>query len=88
MSEDLETRRKRLIFRSCYTGMKETDILLGTFAKRYLPEFTAAQIATYEALIETHEDPQIYAWMTGRTPVPEAYDTDVMQLMKAFKLDR
>lgn len=88
MDEDLETRRKRLIFRSCYTGMKETDLLLGPFAKRYLPEFTPAQLDAYEALLETNEDPQIYAWAIGRTPVPAPYDTEVMKLLQSFTISR
>ena len=31
MAESLQDRRKRLIYRSSYTGMKETDLLLGRF---------------------------------------------------------
>ena len=35
--EPVEIRRKRLIHRSLYTGMKETDLLLGAFARKELP---------------------------------------------------
>jgi antitoxin CptB len=85
MPEDLEGRRRRLLYRSCYTGMKETDILLGGFAKAHLHAFDAGQLARYEALLETNEDPQIYAWAIGRDPVPPAFDTDVMALLRRFK---
>ena len=36
---------KKLIYRSKYTGMKETDMLLGTFADKYLSKFTLNQLA-------------------------------------------
>jgi len=88
MPESIEIRRKRLIHRSRYTGMKETDLLLGSFAARYLPDFDVAQLDAYEALLETNEDPQIYAWAIGRDPVPPEHDTPVMKLLQAFKLDR
>lgn len=86
MAESLQDRRKRLIYRSSYTGMKETDLLLGRFAKAYLPEFDAGQLDRYEALLATNEDPQIYAWAIGRDTVPPEFNTDVMLLLKAFKL--
>lgn len=84
MSEPIEIRRKRLIHRSLYTGMKETDLLLGGFARAYLPDFDAAMLDQYEALLDTNEDPQIYAWAIGREPVPAEFDTPVMQLLKSY----
>ncbi|MCW5731677.1 MAG: succinate dehydrogenase assembly factor 2 [Alphaproteobacteria bacterium] len=88
MGEDseLERRRRRLIYRSCYTGMKETDLLLGAFAKAFLPGMTEAQLDRYEALLETQSDPEIYAWATGKSEVPPEHDTDVMKLLKNFKI--
>ena len=44
MPEPLEIRRKRLIHRSLYTGMKETDLLLGAFARQHVPGFAAAEL--------------------------------------------
>ena len=35
-SQDLSDRVRRLIYRASYTGMKETDLLLGHFAERIL----------------------------------------------------
>jgi antitoxin CptB len=85
-SEDIETRRKRLLHRSRYTGMKETDILLGGFATQHLPTFTARELDIYENLLENYPDPQIYAWAIGRDPVPPHLDTGVMKLLRAYKL--
>ncbi|MBP6819708.1 succinate dehydrogenase assembly factor 2 [Ferrovibrio sp. MS7] len=84
MSEPIEIRRKRLIHRSLYTGMKETDLLLGGFARAHLPDFDATMLDQYEALLDTNEDPQIYAWAIGREPVPAEFDTPVMRLLKSY----
>lgn len=86
MTEDIATRRKRLLHRSRYTGIKETDILLGAFAEAYLPGFDAGQLDRYEALLEVGSDPVIYGWAIGAMPVPPEHENDVMALLKAFKL--
>lgn len=85
MSETIEIRRKRLIHRSHYTGMKETDLLLGNFARKYVPSMTEEQLDRYELLL-SEPDPTIYGWITGHLPIPPEHDHDVMALLKAFKL--
>lgn len=82
--ETTDARRRRLIYRSRYTGMKETDLLLGPFAERHVPGFSADQLDCYEHLL-TAPDPDIFDWATGRQPVPPEYDTDVMRLLRNFK---
>ena len=86
MTEDIGIRRKRLLHRSRYTGIKETDILLGAFAEAHLPGFDVGQLDRYEAILEVGSDPVIYAWAIGAQPVPPEHDNDVMALLKAFKL--
>ncbi|USG59519.1 succinate dehydrogenase assembly factor 2 [Sneathiella marina] len=83
MIEDISIRRRRLIHRSRYTGMKETDILLGGFANKYVDEFSDKELDIYEALLAAG-DPNIYVWAVGREPVPVEYDTNVMTLLKKF----
>jgi succinate dehydrogenase flavin-adding protein (antitoxin of CptAB toxin-antitoxin module) len=85
MTETIEVRRKRLIHRSRYTGMKETDLVLGRFAQRYLPGFDAGQLDHYERLL-AEPDPAIFAWISGQEPVPEAHQNDVMILLQNFKI--
>ncbi len=83
MPDPLDPRRKRLIYRSQHTGMKETDLLLGPFARAHVPGFTNEQLECYERLLG-QPDPDIFDWASGRAPVPEAHDTGVMQLLKNF----
>lgn len=85
MTEDIEIRRRRLVHRSRYTGMKETDLMLGRFASKYLAGFSGAELDIYEALLKAG-DPNIYAWAVGREEVPREFDSNVMDLLKNFAL--
>ena len=84
--ETHDIRIKRLIYRSRYTGTKETDILLGSFAARHLAELEELLLDEYEALIE-NSDPDLYMGMSGRKPVPAEWDGEIMRLLKTFKID-
>ncbi len=77
-------RVRRLIYLATYTGMKETDLLLGHFAKCYLPTLSSSELDDFEALLAAG-DPAIYAWVMGKEPVPEQLDTPVFHLIKKFK---
>jgi len=84
MSEALDIRRKRLLFRSWHRGTKEADLLLGSFAERHLPGFTAEQVDRYEALLAA-DDADILAWIAGRAAPPTERESDVLRLLLAFK---
>ncbi len=86
MDEPLETRRKRLIHRSQYTGMKETDLLLGAFARRYVPTFSPAELDCYERLLD-EPDPDVFDWASGLKPVPMSHQNAVMNLLLNFKIE-
>lgn len=84
MSGDLSERRKKLLYRSAYTGTKETDLLLGAFARRHVASLSETQLDTYETLLKI-EDPRLYKWITGMEEAPAEYQTDVLELIRDFK---
>ena len=77
-------RIKRLIYHASYTGMKETDLLLGQFAQRYLPELTDAGLDEFQALLDAG-DPNIFAWVRGDTQPPANLDGPVLAQIKKFQ---
>jgi antitoxin CptB len=83
-SESIEVRRKRLRYRSWNRGLKETDLILGRFADRHLLGFDAWHLDRYEALLE-ESDPDIFAWVARREPLPERHDNAVLKLLLKFK---
>jgi antitoxin CptB len=84
MTEVLDVRRKRLLFRSWHRGTKEADLLLGSFAERHLGGFTPAQVERYEALLEA-DDADLLAWIAGRETPPPERESDVLRLLLAFR---
>lgn len=85
MAEGLAGRRKRALFRSLRRGTKESDMVLGGFAKAHVETLTETQLDRYEALLERNDN-ELLSWIGGWEPVPPDYDHDVMALLKRFKL--
>ena len=85
-AESRETRLRRLVYQSSYTGMKETDLLLGRFAKLHLHVLTDDELGQYEALLDAGDD-RIYAWVVAGEPAPQMHDNRVLNLIKEFKND-
>ncbi|MEX0502406.1 succinate dehydrogenase assembly factor 2 [Alphaproteobacteria bacterium LSUCC0719] len=84
MSESRATRIRRLVYQSSYTGMKETDLLLGRFAADHLAGLSDDDLDLYEDLLDAG-DGQIYLWVSGTEVVPARYDTAVLELIKEFR---
>ena len=82
---ELETRRKRLLYRSVYRGNKENDILLGQFARAHIAEFGAAELDQYESLLSAGDN-DIYDWISGKTAVPPETDSPVLRKLLAFRV--
>ena len=84
MQQDLDARRKRILFRSLRRGTKESDLVIGGFAESNLPRLDAAQLDSLEKLLD-RPDPELLGWVIGLHPVPAEFDTDVMAMLKAYK---
>ncbi len=76
--EDLEIKRKRLLFRSKHRGTKEMDILLGGFYEENMHKFHEAELAEFEHILELPDD-DLYAWSVGRQSVPESLVSPVLE---------
>jgi len=84
-ADPLTTRRKRLLYQSRYRGTQEADLLIGGFADQHLFSLTAAQLDTYEKLLD-ESDVDLVNWLTGRSEPPMAVQSDVLNLLMNFKL--
>ena len=83
-SGTLGIRRKKALFRSWHRGMREVDLLLGTFADARIDTLSPAELDQYEDLLEA-QDADLLKWMTGEAPVPAAYDTPLFRRIQAFR---
>lgn len=84
MSEPLALRRKRALFRSLRRGTKESDMVMGGFARQKLDSLTEDQLERFEALLDC-TDAEVLAWVGRTRPVPPEHDTDLLALLREFK---
>ena len=84
MADTSAARRGKLLYRSVYTGTRETDLLLGAFARARLDGLNEAQLDAYEALLEI-EDPRLFKWIAGMEEAPPAYRSDVLDMIRDFR---
>jgi antitoxin CptB len=83
----VDTRRKRLLFRSAHRGMQETDIFMGRFAERHLSAMNEVQLDQFEALLE-ETDNDLFNWISRREPLPPSLDHDLSKMILNFKFSR
>lgn len=73
--DDIESRRKRLIYRSKQRGWLEVDLLLGTWASENVPKLTGEELDQFEDFVNM-ETIDIYNVITLRLDVPEEMKYD------------
>ena len=88
MQHSLETRRKRLRYRTNHTGIRETDVLMGAFVEEFGNSLDSEAIGALEDLLDGAHDPEILDWITGRHPIPERFRTTTMEQIKKFVKER
>lgn len=80
---DMVIRKKRLIYRSNYRGFKEADLILGGYAKAYMDTMSNEDVLMFEELLDA-KDHDIYGWIMQTLPVPEQFDTPLLERLRAF----
>ena len=75
---------KKLIYRSKYTGTKETDLLLGNFAENYLTKLNDDQLMNYEKLLVSG-DPHIWRLSIDVEKTDNEKEKNIISLIQEFK---
>ncbi len=78
-----DNRRKRIVFRCAHRGMKEMDLLLGGFVEAQIDNLDEAELDELEHLLTAY-DQDLYAWMTGRAPLPAEWDGPLYRRIIAY----
>ncbi len=75
-----DTLAKQLLYRSIHRGCKETDFLIGEFAKEKIISFDGEQLQLFGDFI-VEDDLLIYDWILAKCAVPEKY----IELIKSIR---
>ena len=82
----IDSIKKKIKYRAEYRGIKEMDLLLSGFVKKYI------DILNYKELMDLYEilkkdDDVIFKWYLGNNDSREVAENRVSKLLKNFKLD-
>ena len=80
-----EILKKQIIYRSTHRGSKEMDLLLGNFVKKYIDEFSEAELNDLEKLL-IMEDEVIYKWYFEKNLDNSIPNKKISAMLKNFKL--
>ena len=75
---------KKLIYRSKYTGTRETDILLGSFAEKHLTNLSDDNLLAYEKLLDSG-DPRIWRLSIDMEQTNSEKENIIINLIKEFE---
>ncbi len=84
VTENLDVRRRKLLFRAWHRGMREMDLILGQYADAHIASFTEAQLDEFELILEVL-DRDLLKWVTGESPTPAEFDTSLFRDIVAFR---
>ncbi len=83
-SEGLDARRRKLLFRSWHRGMREMDLILGTFADAEIGALTGDEIDQYERLLDI-PDTEFLPWSPANVRFRRDIDCAVLQKILASR---
>jgi succinate dehydrogenase flavin-adding protein (antitoxin of CptAB toxin-antitoxin module) len=87
MRKKLENRNnfiKKLIYRSKYTGTRETDILLGDFADNFINNLNDDELLAYQKLLDSG-DPRIWRLSIDIETTNSEKEKLIVQMIKKYK---
>lgn len=82
--DEREKRLKKLLYRSWYRGCKETDKIVGGYAKKYIENFSDKELDELEEILEQNDN-DIYDWLSNKKPTPENMNNNsVFSKLRSF----
>ena len=83
---NIDKIKKKIIYRSKYRGIKEMDILLGSFVKKYINDFNMKELKQLDNLL-TLDDANLLKWYQNRKSSIKIPKSSVSKLLKKFKIN-
>lgn len=80
---DLETRRRRALYRAQHRGTKELDIVIGKYAEAKLDGMPEGELVLFEQFLQVPE-PDIEAAVFGRRALEQAELVPVITAIRRF----
>ena len=81
----LDVIKRKIKYRSKYRSIKEMDLLLGNFVKKYIDIFDYNELLSLYEILEKDDD-DIFKWYSGKDENTNILKNKVSDTLKKFKL--
>tara|TARA_B100000945_G_C19895718_1_gene373818 strand:+ start:233 stop:487 length:255 start_codon:yes stop_codon:yes gene_type:complete len=81
----LDSLKRKIKYRSEYRGIKELDIILGQFVKKYIDSFNYEELLDLHSILEKDDD-VIFKWYSDKKKNNSIKINKVSEQLKKFKL--
>jgi antitoxin CptB len=83
MTDDVERRRRRAVYRACHRGTKEMDWILGRFAQAALADMPSDGLGLFERLLAL-PDPDLQDMILHPELMPAGEFAELVAAMRVF----
>ncbi len=81
----IELLRKKILYRSEYRGIKEMELLLNSFVKKHINDFSIVELKQLDDLLNFDDD-SLFKWYLNKKGEIKIPINKVSNLLKNFKI--
>ncbi len=81
----IDLLRKKILYRSEYRGIKEMELLLNSFVKKHINDFSIVELKQLDDLLN-FDDNSLFKWYINKKVEIKIPNNKVSRLLKNFKI--
>ena len=81
----IEQLKKKILYRSEYRGIKEMELLLNSFVKKHINDFSIVELKQLDVLLN-FDDGNLFKWYLNKKVEIKIPNNKVSKLLKNFKI--
>jgi len=81
----IDLLRKKILYRSEYRGIKEMELLLNSFVKKHINDFSIVELKQLDDLLNFDDD-SLFKWYLNKNEEIKIPNNKVSKLLKNFKI--
>jgi len=81
----IDLLRKKILYRSEYRGIKEMELLLNSFVKKHINDFSIVELKQLDDLLN-FDDNSLFKWYINKKVEIKIPNNKVSKLLKNFKI--
>ena len=82
---NIDLLRKKILYRSEYRGIKEMELLLNSFVKKHINDFSIVELKQLDDLLNFDDD-SLFKWYLNKKVEIKIPNNKVSKLLKDFKI--